>query len=140
MSKVTISTPTQTFEFEADFVSEHCKNIDNLMLTVVDVGADVVHDFPIKDVKCSKSEDGVGFNAAEMPESVGIFTLINFLYGNDCETLLELFEKYDGTILAYNEKDILTSPREEILTKSTGKKVYIITGYDNAEFPGDANN
>lgn len=103
-----------------------CKTI---IVTTVNPEDNTVYDICLKNPTCSLTDNVLNINCAK-PEIQGIFGLISFLYP-ETESLMEIFQIYDGDIFGYNNEITLTSTRDQLheSPEKLNTTIHVITGY-----------
>jgi hypothetical protein len=131
MTRIIITSPDRRLEFDTNFIGE-VSNFDTLVVTEIDPESDEIRDYVFKSVKYNHESHVINLISEENSSQSGIFWLVDFMFP-DVKTLMKLFEKYDGKILAYNGENILMKDREDLDLADLDDKIYVVTCYNDSD-------
>lgn len=124
-----ITAPNRKFSFPIQFLGKPIVPSDSTTIVVTSIVDGAVTDHIFEKVK--QNVDGT-FVTDEPSRELNIFTLVTFMYP-DCNTLTELFSRYDGGIFAYSNTKIMEAPRKELSPDLT--LPYVVTAYNESDLP-----
>lgn len=122
--EIEINTPLKTVLFQTEFFKPF-ENINTFVLTIINTKKDKIKDLVFKEVEITKKENKYTLESKNNFEFLALFDLVSFM-NPKCTSLYEVFQKYDGEIYAFNEKDFLMSKTES----SEGKIENVIYAMD----------
>ena len=133
---VTISSPN----YEACLnmkVVEKFEDCTTLVLTVIASRDDLILDHCFENITISRqTSTEMQLATKSEKKAIGIFMLVSFMFADECDSLFDIFNKYDGKVLAYTHEALLKMPREEFAAQDLKSlpNIYILTGYNDKDF------
>lgn len=126
---VTITSPETTLTLNNMTLKGSFEKLGTVIVTKMNFREGAMVGYVFKDVKFQWGNGSIILNASNCKE-LSIFVLVDIMYP-DWNNLLEIFEKYDGTILALSADPSLTINRENLPDGSSSNTpdVYVVTGY-----------
>jgi hypothetical protein len=126
---LTIKSPSHVFSFWPDASFLIPSDTNTIIVTVINPIDDTINDYVFEQVKVTTlNSDTIVLSDKDAHES-GVFALISFIYGQGDPSFMDIFNKYDGKVIAYNNEKLLMSPRSQLKGKSI-PLTYIVTGYN----------
>jgi hypothetical protein len=143
---ITIESPQTKLSLESMIIRRFLKNkcgesfiwdnpkifdIPNMMVTKISPNDDTVTDTLFKDVTINEDDNGnINITSVTSEDVPGLFAFTCYL-DDESDTLLELFETYDGDILASSNSSLLSFNRLEITDNQIKSEndLYVITVY-----------
>lgn len=127
-SEIKLETPTEVFSFVPQVINSDLfpLNVKCLILTKIDLITDIIEDF-VFDTPIQSKESFYTFTAKDS-RKVSIFSLVDFV-NPKVKSLMELFENYDGNVIAYTNREFLNTKVDSYGDINFGTVCYILTGY-----------
>lgn len=123
--KITITCPTETLTFDAEVINIDSIGSNTLTVTVIDPEIKMNQDYVFSDFIVTKTEEELIITASAVDIRPGFFTMVCFLNPSSV-CLMDVFEQYDGDIVAYDDGQVLNAPRREVPLEH---KIHVITSH-----------
>lgn len=111
--KFSITSPNKIIEFNCERFSGY-NDQKTIIVSEVDFKNNVITDYVFKEVQLDSIENKFSFVTEKEMTLSGIFTIVCFMT-DDSKCLMDIFKNYDGNILAYNNKKVLTTNKENLI-------------------------
>lgn len=126
MKDIIIYTPLREFSFYNKLIDLFQGNENmELILTEINPNGNIC-DFVLGQCTILETNNKI-IIVSKQTETRDIFGLIYFVY-QDSDTLMKIFNHYDGSILAFNDENILKINIENSIDELK-QNIYVLTGY-----------
>ena len=131
MKKFTLIGPDYKFCQEMKVIEKFPQETTTIVLTKISPQEDLITDFLLENVTITNQDDVTTITANSEVKPLGIFALVHFMHSDECDSLYDIFTKYDGKIFATNTEDLLKLSRETFASHNTESMpdMYVMTGY-----------
>ena len=132
MKKFTLIGPDYKFCQQMKVMENFPQETTTIVLTKISPKDDLITDFLLENVTITNEDDNAtNITTDSEVKGLGIFMLVHFMHCDECDSLYDIFSKYDGKIFATNTEDLLKLSRETFASHNTESMpdMYVMTGY-----------